>query len=261
MSSVAESTAVGPSAWQTMQCELLVRPNRRAAIGLIALANDSSIEPDIWRFLPAGEAAMYTNRVPMANVVTVETLQAMEAKLTESVAGLMPDDELDVIAYGCTSGTMAIGADRIAARIHEAKPGIAVTDPISASLKGLRHLGCKRIALLTPYTDSVNDIVVGYIEARGFDIAAKGSFKQPGDPQICRISPQAIYAAGQQLGSAGVDALFISCTGLRVAEILQPLEDELGEPVVASNQALAWDALRLAGYGEPVTGYGRLLRI
>ena len=260
MSSVAETTAAGRLAWQTMPCELLARPNPRAAIGLIALANDLSSEPEMSRFLPVGEVAMYTNRVPMGNVVSVETLQAMEAELTKSVAGLMPDDELDVIAYGCTSGTMAIGADRIAARIHEVRPGVAVTDPISASLKGLRRLGCKRIAVLTPYTDSVNEIVAAYIEARGFDIAAKGSFKQPGDPQICRIPAQTIYAAGQQLGSADVDALFISCTGLRVAEILQTLEDELGKPVVASNQALAWDALRLADYNEPVTGYGRLLR-
>jgi maleate isomerase len=196
MSSVADTTAAGRLASQTMLCELLVCPNPRAAISIIALANDLSSEPEMSRFRPAGEVAMYTNRVPMGNVVTVEALQAMEAKLTKSVAGLMPDDELDVIAYGCTSGTMAIGADRIAARIHEAKPSIAVTDPISACLKGLRRLGFKRIALLTPYADSVNKIVAAYIGARGFDIAAKGSFKKPGDPQICRIPAQAIYAAG-----------------------------------------------------------------
>ena len=74
------------------------------------------------------------------------------------------------------------------------------------------------------------------------------------------ISPQAIYAAAYELGQADVDAVFISCTGLRASSVIAPLEQALGKPVVASNQALSWDCLRLAGYKDKVEGYGRLLR-
>ena len=81
-----------------------------------------------------------------------------------------------------------------------------------------------------------------------------------GDPQIVRIPPSAIYDAGLELGShPEVEALFISCTGLRVSSIIAPLEEALGKPVVTSNQALAWQCLRLAGCDDAVEGFGRLM--
>ena len=116
--------------------------------------------------------------------------------------------------------------------------------------------------MLTPYIAEVNVVVENYITKQGFELVAKGSFDQPSDSQICRVPPQAVYDAALALGQmAGVEGLFISCTGLRTSTILEPLEQALGIPVVASNQALAWDALRLAGCTERVEGFGRLLTL
>ena len=67
--------------------------------------------------------------------------------------------------------------------------------------------------------------------------------------------------AALTLDRAGADAIFISCTGLRAVDAVEPLEAETGMPVVTSNQAMAWHALRLAGYDAPVEGFGRLLRL
>lgn len=247
--------------WETLPHTPDDGPGSRAAIGLIALANDMAIEPELGTFLPRNAVGLYTNRIPMSKVATVDSLGAMERDITATTEGLVPDDHLDVVAFGCTSGTMTIGADTVAEKIRKAKPGIACTDPVSASLKGLRALGCTKIALITPYIDQVNAVVENYVSTQGFDIGVKGSFKQRGDPQICRIPPQAMYDAGEKLGKQDVDALFISCTAVRVSGIIQPLEEALGKPVVTSNQALAWDCLRQAGYTDPVTGFGKLLTI
>ncbi|MDH3690291.1 MAG: Asp/Glu racemase [Gammaproteobacteria bacterium] len=249
------------SDWILMPHTLGDPAGARVAVGLIALANDLTSEPELITFLPKDGVALYTNRIPMAKVATVETLREMERNITRTVEGLVPEDHLDVIAFGCTSGTMAIGPETVSARIHETKPGIHCTDPISAGLKGLKKQACTRIALLTPYIDQVNAVVEDYVSQRGFDIVVKGSFKQKGDPQMCRISPEAIYDAGLRLGREDVDGLFISCTALRVSPIIEKLEQALGKPVVSSNQALAWDCLRLAGYNDPVNGFGRLLTI
>ena len=98
------------------------------------------------------------------------------------------------------------------------------------------------------------------MSGQGFDIVDKGSFKQRGDPNIVRVPPQAIFEAGLALASpASVDGLFISCTALRVSPVIARLEAALGKPVVSSNQALAWDCLRLAGCDATVPGFGRLL--
>jgi maleate isomerase len=248
--------------WVIMPCTLDDGPAYKAAIGLVALASDLTSEPELNIFLPKEGIGLYVNRIPMPNVVNVESLAQMEHSMTEVAAGILPDDHLDVIIYGCTSGTMTIGADVVEAKIREARPNVAVTDPITAGLKGLRQMGCQRIALLTPYIAEVNVIVEDYITKQGFELVAKGSFNQPGDPQICRVPPQAIYDAGLKLGQmVDVDGLFISCTGLRTSSILEPLEQALGIPVVSSNQALAWDALRLAGYMDPIEGFGRLLTL
>jgi len=259
-SATAIATEPRTSEWKPFSCTLNNSLNKYS-IGLIALANDLSSEPEVSKFLSGTGAEMYVSRVPMSPQCNVETLRDMEGHISTATSLLLPDDDLDVIAYGCTSGTMAIGADKIAARIRESRAGIAVTDPISSSLKGLKQLGCNRIALLTPYVDDVNQIVEDYVSGQGFDIAVKGSFGQAGDPQICRVSPDDVYKAGVELGSSDVEALFISCTGLRVAAIVQKLEDQIGKPVVTSNQALSWDALRLAGHDQPVNGFGKLLTI
>ncbi|MGB1252860.1 MAG: maleate cis-trans isomerase family protein [Candidatus Promineifilaceae bacterium] len=248
--------------WISMPCTLDDGAAHQAAIGVVALASDVTLEPELKRFLPHEGIGVYVNRIPMPNVVNIESLAQMEHGMTDVAAGILPDDHLDVIIYGCTSGTMTIGADVVEAKIREARPNVAVTDPITAGLKGLQKMGCQRIALLTPYIAEVNEVVERYIEGQGFELVVKGSFDQPGDPQICRVPPQAVYDAALALGQmADVDGVFISCTGLRTSSILEPLEQALGIPVVASNQALAWDALRLAGYMAPIEGFGRLLTL
>ena len=54
--------------------------------------------------------------------------------------------------------------------------------------------------------------------------------------------------------------MLISGTGLPTAGVLDGLERQLGKPVLSSNQAFLWRALRVAGVRTPVSGFGRLLR-
>lgn len=259
MSTAASETFAG--VWQHMSCKLDAGPAPKAAIGLITLANDMTIEPELRAFLPHDGVALYASRVPLPKVVSVETLIGMRDHIPSIAELIVPFSKLDVIAFGCTSGSMAIGPETVAARVHETRPEVAVSNPVSAALKGLRKLGGKRIALLTPYIDEVNEVVEEYVSGQGFEIVVKGSFKQPGDPEIVCIPPEAIYAAGLALGAHDeADALFISCTGLRVSTVIARLEEALGKPVVTSNQALAWDCLRLAGCDTKVPGYGQLLQ-
>lgn len=246
--------------WQQMPFTLDKGSPSRAAIGLITLSNDLSIEPEINTFLPDEGVALYANRIPFPDSTTVETLRSMEADIAQTAALINPGETLDVVIFGCTSGTMSIGDDVVRTRILEAKPDVETTDPITAGLAGLRHLGCKRIAVLTPYADDVNDVVAEFIGGKGWDIGVRGSFKRVSAGEMSRVSPESIYEAGYALGQHDVDGLFISCTALRASPILERLETDLGKPVVSSNQALAWHSMRLAGCEDKVTGYGQLLR-
>ena len=204
--------------------------------------------------------SIHANRITKRRVVSVETAREMEADLTKTAAQILPGGPLKVIAFGCASCTMTIGDARVVALLRETRPGLAVTDAITASLIGLEALGVRRIAMLTPWADDVNRFGESYIANRGFEIPVKGSFKQTDDYEIHRISPEAVYDAGLELGRADVDGLLISGTGLKVSPILESLEDALRKPVITSTQSIAWQSLRLAGIDDPVAGYGKLLR-
>ncbi|MEO5324756.1 Asp/Glu racemase [Mesorhizobium sp. CC13] len=246
--------------WATLACSLDGGPAAMAAIGLVVLANDTVIEPEVRRFLPLPGVEVYASRIPMARDLTPASLAAMADSLPQAIELLLPDDRLDVVAFGCTSGSMIIGPDRIAGIVRSARPGVAVTDPVSASLTALSALGAARIALVTPYPASVNVMVEDYLSGKGVEIAARATFRQESDVTIARIDPRDIFNAAVEIGRNDVDAVFLSCTALRCSAIIEAVEQAIGKPVVTSNQALAWDALRKAGSRAAIPAKGRLLR-
>ena len=231
----------------------------RAAIGLIVLASDQTIEHEFRRIFDLAGVALYESRIYNDTTVTPETLKAMEARLTEATGVILPGMPLDVVAYGCTSASMIIGDEAVAARIHEARPGVAVTNPMAAACAAFRALGAGRIALLTPYLEEINLAMRARIEAGGFEVPVMGSFNEPDDNKVGRISPDSLRKAALELGRhEAVDAVFVSCTALRLVEIAADLEGELGKPVTSSNHALAWHCLRLAGIEDSMPGLGGL---
>ena len=226
-------------------------------IGLIALATDYNSETDLRRMLPAG-VELFTNRALNANPVTVENLRAMSGDITRAAAGILPGQGVDVMIYGCTSGAVAIGEDRLEALIHEAQPGIPCTNPVAAVEAALRASGTQRISILTPYTRSVNDLLAAEFRERGFEILNIDGFGLDRDIDMTGLPVAVIEEAARQIRHPDAEALFISCTAIRAAQAVEALERDLDIPVVTSNQALVWHSLRLMENGSPVTGFGRL---
>lgn len=233
----------------------------RYRIGLIALASDHVTERDFINMRPSDDVAVFVSRILNTNPCTVENLRAMAPRLTNAVSLIVPAGRLDAVAYSCTSGTVAIGYEAIASSIHAVRPEIPVATPITAGLAALKGFGARKIAVLTPYIDEVNESIVRYIEENGPEVVALTSFLFPDDNEMARIPPQAIYDAAIEADRPEADALFISCTAIRAVDVVERIEQALGKPVVSANQALYWQALRAAGYREPVAGYGRLLRM
>jgi maleate isomerase len=234
----------------------------RAALGLVVLATDHTMEHE-WRQMLGGleGVAFYEARLYNAPEVTPETLRDMEKDIAPTAALILPGERLDVLAFGCTSGTVAIGEGQVFARLREARPGIPCTTPITAARAAIKALGARRIALLTPYVDRINRMMRDWLQEREVEVPVMGSFNHENDNEVARISMASIEEAILDLGRHdAVDAVFISCTSMRVAEIVERTEAKLGKPVTSSNHAMAWHALRLAGFRDPVAGFGRLLR-
>jgi len=233
---------------------------RRASIGLIVLATDYTIEHE-WRqvFAEVDGVALYQSRIHNENLITPETLRAMKPRIVECTRVITPDTPVDVIAYGCTSASMAIGEEGVFANIKQAKPESKCTTPITAAFAAFDAFKAKRIGVLTPYPSDVNKIVSEYITARGYQVPVFGSFNSDRDTVVARITPQSIEAGVRELVKhAECDAIFVSCTSVRLMAACAELEQHLSIPLTSSNHAMAWHALRLADIDDKLGQFGSL---
>lgn len=231
----------------------------RAALGLIVLQADETIETEFRTFVGRDGVALYHSRIPSAPDVTPETLARMEAEIPAATR-LLPDAvRFDTIGYACTSGATIIGPANVARAIHTVKPGVKTTDPLTAAKAAFRALGVTQIGFVTPYVAPVSQAMRDSLEADGLSIEAFGSFEQSDEHTVARIEASSVLEAICDIGStADCKAVFVSCTNLRTAEILATAEAHLQKPVVSSNQALAWHMLRLSGVNDHELNFGRL---
>jgi len=235
----------------------------RARIGAIVLATDHTMEHEWRRMLAIPGVDFYAARIWNDGQITPETLRALGADIAPATRLILPNDErLDSVAFGCTSGAMVLGDAFVEGEVHKHRPGVPVTSPMLAGIAALNALAVKRIALLTPYMQAINDMMRAHIEARGVEVVAMGSFNNPDDLIASSIAPETLLNAAIELGRAPeVDGVFISCSSFRAAGVIERLEAATGKPATASNHAMAWHALRLAGYREPVDGWGKLFKL
>ncbi|MBX5024075.1 ectoine utilization protein EutA [Rhizobium lentis] len=228
-------------------------------IGLIILATDHTTEVDFRRMVASDSIGVYVSRIHYANPVTLENLLKMQPSLTQGAALILPDEELDVVMYSCTSASVVIGDRNIEEAIHAAKPGAAVVTPTAASAKALKTLGARRISVLTPYTIETSRPMADYFIRLGFAIDRFTCLGLSDDREMARIAPDEIAAFANQALAPQSDALFISCTAVRAAQVASRIEAESGRPVVTSNLATAWACLRLCGDAQARPELGQLM--
>lgn len=226
-------------------------------IGLIVLSTDEVGERAFTAIMPQDNVSVFTTRT--AYVDDDENF-SLATSFAEVAKTLPPPGRLDVLAFSCTSGSVALGAQNLLAQLAEARPDIKYTSPSIAAVAALRELGAKKIAMLTPYPLLMHQSFIHFFNEHGFEVGRNGTFACSTDAEIGELARVKLFDAAKALVHASrPDALFISCTATPIVPHIQALETEIGIPVVSSSQAMAWDALRLSGYSQPILGYGRLL--
>ncbi|RUW46674.1 MAG: Asp/Glu racemase [Mesorhizobium sp.] len=227
-------------------------------IGLIALSTDVVTEYELRKMLPDDGVSISATRIETHNPITIENLQGHAHEIARAAELFVPREAVDVFAYGCTSGSALISQAKLEAELHRTAPGAKLTSPMTGAYKAFRNLGIARVSMLTPYPDEVTEAMIGCLRKGGISVVSCGSFHIENDYDIINVTPASIQAASQAINSSDAQAVFIPCTGLRTSSIIDYLEERLGKPVITAHQAMLWDALRLAGYTQPLTGLGTL---
>ncbi len=227
-------------------------------LGFILLNTEETADDDIRAMVPP-DVGVFITRVRLVDPVTVQNLAAVAGDLGDA-ARLLPEN-LDAIAYVCTSGSIAAGEAAVESAIRTAQPETRPLALVTCVVDALRHLGITRVAVGTPYLDEVNRMEAAFLEGRGFDVCSMSGLGIARGRDMTRVAPRDITRLALDVCTSDCDGIFLSCTALRAVEVVDAIEEQTGRPVVTSNQALVWRMLRQIGVHESIAGPGRLFRL
>jgi len=238
----------------------------RGRIGVLLPPGNPTVEPELSAMVPAGVTLHFGRLESPPSVGKAGEHAGMEQRVRAYREGLAgPTAALSqvrpaVVLLAHTASSYALGygneqalVDRIASLA-----GAPALLAAQAVLAALRHLGVKRLALGTPYSESISRQGKAYWEAAGFEIAGYHRLENVTD--IYAENEERAYELARRADAPEADAVLLSGTGLPTVAVLETLERDLGKPVLSSNQASLWQALRMARVRESIAGYGRLLR-
>jgi len=229
----------------------------RLRLGMILPSSNPVAEPEISRIMPEG-VSLHTTRLKLAGS-TRDDLLGM-TKGVEDATGLLADAGVDRVVFNCTAvSTFDPAMGEALRRRMETVAGRPATSTADAILAGLRALGGHRIALVTPYIDAVVEREVAFLQHLGLDVVCSTGLGLAEGKAMSAVEPGEWYRRTMDHAGSGADLYFLSCTAIRVFDVIADLERDLGAPVLTSNQAMIWWCLREAGLHDRIAALGRLL--
>ncbi len=226
-------------------------------VGLIIPSSNTTMEREFCTALQ-GIATVHSGRIRLVNAEQGELISLEEGVYEE--AEKLSTAEVDVIVYGCTSGSFIRGHQQYAAIEEEVEKsfGIPCVATAGAVVRALNHLKSKKIALITPYTHDITEIERKYLSAHGFEPVTTyyASIKQ--NTTIGKIKDDEVFDWAVKHSGENAEAVFISCTNLSTFKVLGKIEQTLNIPTISSNSATLWNVLQRLGLTLQNKSLGRL---
>ena len=137
---------------------------------------------------------------------------------------------------------------------------VPFTTALHACVVALKIYSAKRVLLLTPFDQRLNDLICQHLDKLGVSAVAPHPFQELGVPK--RMSPDEVFELAKKnlTGIDPVDAVYFQGAVLDPIKVLEKMETDLGITVIASNPAMLWYVLSKLGRSYPMSGYGRLMR-
>jgi maleate isomerase len=240
-------------------------------IGLIVPSSNTTMETEIPELLRRQQArgqdafTFHSSRMRMQEV-SQEELARMDAD-SDRCALELSDARCDVLAYACLVAIMSMGSgyhrvsqDRLAAVSAGNGSPVPVVSSAGALIDALTSIGVRRTAIVTPYLKPLTNLVAGYIEDAGIEVADRISLEVPDNLAVARLDPADLPGHARTLDLTGVDAVVVSaCVQMPSLPVVQQVEDELGLPVISAATATARSILLSLGVSPRIGGAGQLL--
>jgi maleate isomerase len=200
----------------------------------------------------------HITRLDMHNV----PLTALAPKLLEAAA-LLAKSKCDVTVFQCTGSSMSGGVEMEKRIVRDmsaltGRPALSAASSVTAALQAL---GARRLVFISETEQAGHDKKAAFLREAGYELLASKAASLPGTDSYCITPPQFWYDLAMSQRRDDADAIFISCANIHSIDVIEAIERDLGKPVVTSNQAALWHALRTIGIDDSVPGLGKLLTI
>jgi maleate isomerase len=211
-----------------------------ARIGLIIPSVNRLSEPQFTHFAPPG-LGIHVTRARIAGKWRKPVTEL--APVIAQAAGALADASPDLIVYHCTDSSMREGRDgeRRILDIVQREAGIEAVSTSALVVEALNALGIKKLVIISPYQD--NDVIVAYLQSCGFTVIHDIALRLPGH-ESSGATPERWVQTTLDNAREEADGYFLSCTNTTQIEAIEDLEAALGKPVVSSNQAVLWGAVK-----------------
>lgn len=234
---------------------MTVRPRR---LGLIVPSSNTSVEIELPKFLPPG-ISLHAGRLPQKDRVAAPSVREMAAEI-EHQAALVASAAVDLILVAATVPTLVHGLDwdRLVIDNIKRQTGINATTATTEMISALKAVGAKRVVLGTPFIAEMNELIVRFLTASGFEVAGSHGMGIADNIAIGHLPPSSVHDVARKIDQADADTILLVCTNWSVLSEIAELEDEHGKPVIAVTQACLRGVLSEFGYPLPGAGPGRL---
>ncbi len=207
-------------------------------VGVVVPSSNTVMEVDLYRGVPS-DVTVHTARMYMVETTPEGESTMLDDHLPAAIRDLA-SARPDIVVFGCTSAGALRGKEyeaQLIRRIAE-ETGTGAISVANAVGEAINRRGAKRVGVVTPYVDSLNEKIVASLEADGLEVAGIHGLGIDENFEIAAVGPQRIAEfAAECFGGASIDLLFASCTNFRALDAVERIEDRLGVPAMTSNLA------------------------
>jgi maleate isomerase len=216
-------------------------------------------EEEFAKLIPKGVSLHFTRMKMRRGEIEMEREMVKSA---EETVTLLADAGVDIILFGCTIGSLigGLGFDKQLSKKLEDLTGIPTTTTTSSVIKAMESLRMRRIILLASYPEDVLKLEIDFLKETGVEVIQHRGLGISDPHQQVNIDPGIWYRLSKELAmnSPDIEGIFISCGGITVVDMIQPIEEDLRLPVVTSNQAAIWNCLGQLNIKISHDRYGKL---
>jgi maleate isomerase len=235
-------------------------------LGIIVPSSNTAVEPLVFSLLHSlndPSITVHFSRFSVTSLsLTSEAVSQFQFPPILAAARLLADARVDIIGWNGTSGGwLGFENDERLCEAIQKETGIRATTSVLALNKILQLADVRKLGLVTPYTDDIQNAICENYKRIGvlIDKACERHLGLTDNARIAEIDERVLDDAVVAVAGEDINAITTFCTNLKAAQRVNYWETTIQIPVFDTVTVVVWDMLRLLGYDTArVKGWGKM---